>query len=288
MVNLDRLQHFVALSHSRSFVRAAETLGITQPALSRSIQALEATYALRLFNRSRGGVVLTAAGEVLLDEATRLIQEARIFEFNACQLGVGKVGRVSFGLGPIVTSAFLSKLFVHVIQEQPGIQLDAVTGRAEDLVKRTLAGELEFACCSDFVVPLADSNEATRVVRLPIVRLVRAGHPLSKGKGRIDEFPTIVGGTLDEHMFYERRVVCNDFNVAKAVTLGSDAIWMTARATAIDEIKKKKLVQLPPLPDDKDMETRIVIIQRRARTLAPATHYVMETLRKLISSERPV
>src|SRR5664279_2439763 len=65
-----RLRHVVALAEHRSFLRAAESLRITQPALTKSIQVLEATLGVKLFNRHPGGVVLTEFG-TLVAEHTR-------------------------------------------------------------------------------------------------------------------------------------------------------------------------------------------------------------------------
>ena len=67
MITLARLRQAVCLAQHRSFHRAAATLQISQPALTKSIQTLEAALGVRLFDRQQGGVVLTEFGELVVE-----------------------------------------------------------------------------------------------------------------------------------------------------------------------------------------------------------------------------
>ena len=64
-VQLQQLRYFVSVAESGHFTRSAEALGVSQPTLSKQIHTLEATLGAPLFDRSRGGVMLTTAGETL-------------------------------------------------------------------------------------------------------------------------------------------------------------------------------------------------------------------------------
>src|SRR3954453_16460493 len=64
-----RLMTFRAVAHARSFSRAAEGLSLSQPSVSHQVALLETEIGVRLFERGRGGLRLTPAGEVLLDHA---------------------------------------------------------------------------------------------------------------------------------------------------------------------------------------------------------------------------
>lgn len=72
-LDLRRLSYFVAVARNESFVRAADELHLTQPALSRQIQALESSLGVTLFTRDRRGTELTAAGRQLLEDAVPLL-----------------------------------------------------------------------------------------------------------------------------------------------------------------------------------------------------------------------
>lgn len=79
-LDLRKLGYFVAVAQSRSYVRAAAELHITQPALSRPIQALEESLGVTLFTRGRRGTALTGAGRQLLEDAVPLLASAVALE----------------------------------------------------------------------------------------------------------------------------------------------------------------------------------------------------------------
>lgn len=70
------MRHLLALGEQRNYARAARQLNITQPALSRSIQALEAAVGARLFDRSRARVVPTDIGQRLLALVRPIVNES--------------------------------------------------------------------------------------------------------------------------------------------------------------------------------------------------------------------
>ena len=90
-MNLRRLEQLIALAEEGSFVRAAERTHLSQPALTRSIQHLEHDLGIRLFDRTRQGVVPTAAGQQLVDRARRVLFEVRglVTQFRT-EAGVAK------------------------------------------------------------------------------------------------------------------------------------------------------------------------------------------------------
>jgi DNA-binding transcriptional LysR family regulator len=75
-IDLRRLNQFAVLAEELHFGRAARRLHMTQPPLTQAIQGLEALLAVRLFERSKRSVVLTPAGEALLEQARRLLRQA--------------------------------------------------------------------------------------------------------------------------------------------------------------------------------------------------------------------
>jgi DNA-binding transcriptional LysR family regulator len=75
-LDLRRLKYFVCVAENLSFVQAAEQLHLTQPALSRQVQALELELGVKLFDRDRRGTALTEPGRQLLDDAKQLLAES--------------------------------------------------------------------------------------------------------------------------------------------------------------------------------------------------------------------
>ena len=78
-IDLRRCRHVLALDLHRNFARAAESLGLTQPALTRSLQALEKSIGARLFDRDRARVEPTPVGQRLIERARLLVNQAHAF-----------------------------------------------------------------------------------------------------------------------------------------------------------------------------------------------------------------
>jgi DNA-binding transcriptional LysR family regulator len=67
-MEIHHLRHFLAVADAGSMTRAAEQLGVAQPALSQSIRRFEGKLGVRLFNRSRRGITLNPVGQAILDD----------------------------------------------------------------------------------------------------------------------------------------------------------------------------------------------------------------------------
>jgi DNA-binding transcriptional LysR family regulator len=96
-VDLKQLEHFVAVAEERHFTRASRRLNLVQSGLSASIRALEDDLGGPLFMRSTRRVALTPAGEVLLDEARRVLAAARDARNAVTQVHGLARGRLSIG-----------------------------------------------------------------------------------------------------------------------------------------------------------------------------------------------
>jgi DNA-binding transcriptional LysR family regulator len=91
-MELRRLRYMSVLAEELHFGRAAERLGIAQPALTQHIQALERELGVELFHRTKRSVKLTVAGRVTLTEAIRTLQQAEKTMLVARQAGRGELG----------------------------------------------------------------------------------------------------------------------------------------------------------------------------------------------------
>ncbi|BAO80727.1 transcriptional regulator [Serpentinimonas raichei] len=94
-MTLVQLRHFIALAELGSFARASKALFLTQPALSRSIQALEAELAQALFDRVGRRIELTAMGLELLPRAKILTQEAEALKTLGKRMQAGVTGHMN-------------------------------------------------------------------------------------------------------------------------------------------------------------------------------------------------
>src|ERR1044071_8253679 len=106
-MQLQQLRYFLAVADTRHFTQAADFLGVSQPTLSKQIHTLEASLGAPLFERIRGDVTLTAAGETLLPLAQRMVADAAAAR-DAVQDLVGlRRGEVRLGATPSLCSSLV-------------------------------------------------------------------------------------------------------------------------------------------------------------------------------------
>jgi len=122
-VEFRHLRYFAAVAETLNFGRAAARLHISQPPLSRQIQALEQELGTRLFTRGTRGVRLTAAGRALVPEARRLLREVDAIVEGAQHLAEGGVGAVRIGFISTASYNVLPRVLPEFHRRRPGIRL---------------------------------------------------------------------------------------------------------------------------------------------------------------------
>ena len=182
-MELRHLRYFVAVAESLSFARAARTLHLSQPPLSRQVRALEDELGTPLFTRTKRSVRLTPAGAALLPEARRLLREADGLKADAQRLATGEVG--SLGLGFISVSAYnlLPELAPEFRRRHPGVKLTLQEATSDILFAALRQGELDVG----LVLPPDDLGglEYAPLVQDTLVAAVPAGSPAARGRGSL-------------------------------------------------------------------------------------------------------
>lgn len=276
-------QHLVALAKHLSFTRAAEELGITQSALSRSIQRFEAAIKLRLFDRNRGGVHLTVVGRELAQRALALVQEANEFERTVQQSARGLQDTIVFGMGHLPAKALLPQVMAQELADNPTLHVKTFVRTSETLLSMLLLDEIEFLVCAEALVPDDAPVKRSPIGAYTMDQLVRPGHPLlDKSRRRQPhEFPWIitkqVGGIrpMDEpntlsHLRQKPQLEIEDLDCLGWIAQNSDAIWITSRATAARELASGALRQLPAESPSDGHTIRVMMYSRSDRSLSPA------------------
>ena len=115
--DLTPIQHALALAQTRNFARAAEVVHITQPALSRSIAALERELGVRLFDRLTTGVELTAFGKLLIERGTQLIGDVALIKREIDLLGGLRTGALAVGAGPYTSESLVGRVAARLLGE---------------------------------------------------------------------------------------------------------------------------------------------------------------------------
>ncbi len=291
MLSLRSLNHLVTLADRLHFARAAEELGLSQSALSRSIASLENQLGMRLFDRDRSGVTLTPQGRMASKRAMVLLADAQDFE-RQLLLSVGaEAGHVRFGMAPMPALALLPAVMSERLRDLPEVTNEVVVRDADALWALLLAGEIEFFVTNAGFAFDSPAPRAEILGHFPISFIVRAGHPLLSGDCPGTRYPVVrsswSGLPLPPDIQQRIRGTANiieDFGTLAAITAASDAIWFSSTYAVIDELRAGRLCELPR-PDD--AETRgvdVIMYSLERRSQSPWARALKQALRQRIAA----
>ncbi len=148
-MQFQQLAYFLAVAETRHFTRAAEQERVAQPSLSQQIRALERDVGAALFNRIRGNVTLTEAGETLLPIARRILAETENAYRAIRELDELGRGRVRLGATPSLCTGLLPAMLAAFRRDYPGIELVLHESGSRDLQTALSEGALDLAMIVD-------------------------------------------------------------------------------------------------------------------------------------------
>jgi len=146
-VTLRQLRYFHAVVEHGSFSRAAESVYVSQPALSLQIRELETIFGSPLFERESRGVFLTPLGRKAHEQTLRVLDEALVLETMGKRFDAGPF-RIAIGIVSTLAPYLLGGLLEHLQSSRPRVELDVVEAPSRDLVSGLLAGRLDAAILS--------------------------------------------------------------------------------------------------------------------------------------------
>lgn len=144
-MNLEQLQSFLTVAEIGHFTHAAAELHLAQPTLSRQISTLEAELGSELFNRARGNITLTAAGETLLPVASRMLADAEHIRFQMQEMAGLRRGRVRLGAPPSMCVSVVAEVVGPYHQIYPGVDLHLRESGSRHLLDELIGGTLDIA-----------------------------------------------------------------------------------------------------------------------------------------------
>ena len=191
-----RVRHLLAAVSAGSLTAAAESLGISQPALSMSIKALEHDLGVALLKRHRFGVSPTAYADILVGHARSIEAELGQAALRLAQLKQAAAQSVRIGCGPSEASRLLPLALARLRRSQPQVRVFVEYGLSESLMALVARGEIAFALSSvpRNVVQPGLQHEPLFVDSAVVV--ARVGHPLARrrtlGAGDLALYPWVL------------------------------------------------------------------------------------------------
>lgn len=291
-ITLRQLRYFLALAEQGHFTRAAETIHVTQPALSMQIRALEELAGGKLVERTASGIVLTLRGRELADHAQRVVAEMAGLEQGLRRPGQG--GRLLLGMIPTVAPYLLPEALPLLRARDIGRDLHLREAQTDRLLDELVIGRLD-------AVVVATPPEGRGLVATPLFtdRFLLAGSAarIAQLRGRAIAPASLDPGQLlllDEgHCLGDQALeVCGVSRHASRLDLGAASLSTLCRLAAhgmgltfLPEIARQQETAAAPglaairFPDPQP--SRVVQLMRRAST--PAEGWfdeLVETLKR--------
>lgn len=284
-MNLKRLEHLIAVAEEGSLAAAARRVHLSQPALTRSLQALESEAGMVLCNRSARGVTLTPAGRLVTDRARRILFETHCLERELALLRQHGTGVVRFGMGPYPAALLLSQVLCTMRHELPQLQLQAEVSGATTLLEEVLAEKLDFAVVARQVIRLAPELLVHDLPPEISGFFVRPGHHLLDRSITLKQLraaslaAVLLPGYAHENLCRLLRckpgerlpfqVESNDFHVLTDLACRSDTVLLAPTRALQAELEAGRLIQLTG-PEVPVMSTQFSVVHLAQRILSPA------------------
>ena len=298
--SLRQLRAFVAVATSGSFSRAADTLALTQPAVSRNVTELEQVLGLQLLHRTTREVELTEAGRLLLGNVTRVLEDLDACLLEVQGLATQRKGRVKVASSPTLSAHLLPQCIARGRQLSPDVNIQLLDRIQSDVLLSVRSGEVDFGVVIDpsekqDLHAQAILSEPFCLVCLSSDRLARkkevhwaelAGQPLvlldhASGSRRLIDAalqshgaaaPVVqdVGHTTTIYSMVEQGL---GLSVVPQLAIPDD--WKKRAATPAKAAGEAVLVSRKLVPQ---VQRSIMLVRRLQRELSPVAHGVWDLI----------
>ena len=288
---LRQLQYAVAVAESLSFRKAAERCHVSQPSLSAQLAQMEEMLGVRLFERDRRRVLVTAAGREIIERARLILRETDDLIALARRSADPLSGTLRIGVIPTISSYLLPRLTAALRATYPRLTVLWVEDKTEVLVRSLEGGTLDAA----LLALEADVGDVEREIIGPdlFVLATPLGHPLG-AKASPAKASELKGASVllldDGHCFREQALAfCSgakahelEFRATSLSTLaqmvaGGAGVTLLPELAVATEAKRAELWIRPfaqPAP-----KRTIALVWRRRSPLGPALRQLATTAR---------
>ena len=250
-MNPVHLRTFVAVAELRHFARAASQCNVSQPAVSHHIAQLEADVGARLLNRAPRRVSLTVAGEVMLEEARRILAAIDRARERMHEVTSGVVGRIRLGATATPGFYMLPPLLAAFRQAHPSFDLQFQIGSSDEIAERVIRNDLDMAIIAGRP-PMAELR-ADLLLQDEMVAIGASAGPAQMTRAALrrqcwilrEEKSTTrreIETWLDEHgIVPERRMVFDGPDAVKRAVMAGLGVSVVSRLTVEEELTSGRL-----------------------------------------------
>ncbi len=253
-MNPIHLRTFVAVAELRHFGRAANACNLSQPAVSHQIAQLEAEVRAKLFNRAPRRVSLTVAGDVMLEEARRILAAIDRALERMHEVTSGAVGRIRLGATATPGLYLLPPLLTEYRAAHPAFDLQFQIASSDEIAERVIRNDLDMAVIAGRP-PMAELRTKT-LVHDELIAISAAGTSSQATRRSLDQQCWIlreeksttrreVDAWLHQHGIVPARTMIFDGpDAVKRAVMAGLGISIVSKLTVEEEITARRLIPL--------------------------------------------
>lgn len=180
-LELEDCRRLVAIAEHGSFAAAARALGLSQPALTRAVQALEGRLRATVFLRTSTGVQPTDVGLLIIERARDLLARADELADALRHARGEEAGMVQLAIGPYPAAMILEDALLRLMRAAPGVQVQVFVGDWAEVLLRVRSGQADLGVMETSLSEDDATVEVTPLLPHEAHWVVRRGHPLDTG-----------------------------------------------------------------------------------------------------------
>lgn len=290
-MDIKHLRHLLAVASHPTVQAAADSLHITQSALTKSIARFEGELEAPLFDRKGHRLSLTELGTHLVKRGAELVRQVQILEDEiSLWKGLG-TGEVRIGVDPAAEFGLLPGVLETFVPAHPGVLISLRSGQTEALLPALLDGDLHFMVADSEIAMEYEDLEIRELVTSPLVAAIRPGHPLMIHKkptpAEISPYPRVGAATAprfeqwsNERVRREggepitRSLVSDNYEMLARLAEKSDAIVFGPR-NLLESYEREGRLRVVPWPLE-GPDTQSSLIRMKERLLPPAAERLIE------------
>lgn len=288
-VTLRQLQVFLSVARTRNFSRTGDAIGLTQPAVSRSITELEAQLGLQLVNRTTREVELTDAGRSLATRLPRVLDDLDATLLDVAGMATGRKGRVRVASSPTLSANLMPECIALCHRLHPGLELMLLDRVQSATLASVLSGEVDFGVVID-----PEEREALTcetILSEPFILACSPEHPLTHK--RHVNWTDLNGESLVllDHASGSRRLIDEilarlgvQCTIAQEVGHSTTIFRMIEAGLGVAVIPQlalppQGLAELCVRPLLPRMDRQVMLVHRRNRALSPLAQTAWQLVR---------
>lgn len=299
MIESRQLVQFLEIAKQNSFRVAAKELHLSQPALSRSIQRLEESLGVKLFDRGPKKATLTVFGEALLPRAATIVNSLRDANQLIDDMRGVKIGEFKVGFGPVYADLLAARSIWRFCKMYPRVKIHTLVGRYAELVEALTNGQIDIFVGETSIITPRNKYWIVPLKKRVAVYCCRDNHPIFQSKSidqnLVTSYPLIScqlpirfiplikkpseGIQTDKQVFFYSDIVCDSFAISKQIVKNSDAIGLIPRILIASELERGEFRILHF--KHKEISTMSGIVRFAGRDPSPAMEKYIEVVKEL-------